>query len=339
MHKIIGLGLVTALTALAGCAAPTAEASPGDEATGSDDVVGITDLQTLERNFGLKLATAQNRGSDEALKSGACYGALIANGTGYPEFEFRRYVNGAAFWAKKGSGFNSGDERPVLCLDLHGPDHGVSLSGVALDAAIRYDLGKFKGSDAGMQKVHYEFERGAIHFSNYDVTDRERAESVQRRPHEQPFEHASTIAGRLSSITINGVTADIMFDGVSTRDVEINADTAYFVYRYAWRKSEDTGRFTIAGDAVGSFSKNVRMVGDGPGYAETWSFARGEIVYSKFGDYSDENAGRTIEEISFRAANAPEGTVPAAECSRTTPDPTGENEPPMAPPSFGCTGI
>ncbi len=331
MRTTIGLAAILAgLASLAGCAAPSGdEPAGGDEASDSQDVVGITDLAVLERSLGLTPATAQNRGN---VESGACYAALIASGPGYPVFEFRRYANGAAFWAKKGSGYNSGDQRPVLCVDVAGPNGGVSLSGVALDAVIRYDLGKLVGQDSGMQKTHLVFEHGNLHFSNYDVTEQERLASVQRRPHELPFANASTIEGRLRSVDIDGVTVKAMFDGTSTRSITMDGDVAYFIYRHAWRKGEETGRFTVADDAIGKFVKTAEVMGDGPGYAETWSFARGSVVYSKMGEFPEQGPGSTVDEISFRPTNAAPGQPPAAECSRRTID-----EQPS--PGYECTGL
>lgn len=327
----IGLAVILAsLASLAGCAAPSRDQpSSGDEASDTQDVVGITDLAVLERSLGLVPATAQNRAE---VTGGACYAALIASGPGYPVFEFRRYANGAAFWAKKGSGFNSGDQRPVLCVDLAGPNGGISLSGVALDAVIRYDLGKFVGQDSGMQKTHLMFERGNLHFSNYDVTEQERFASVQRRPHEQPFANASTIEGRLREVDIAGVTVKAMFDGTRARSITMDGDVAYFIYRHAWRKGEETGRFTVADDAIGKFKKTAEVMGDGPGYAETWSFARGNVVFSKMGEYPEQGPGSTVDEISFRPTNAAPGQPPAAECSRRTID-----EQPT--PGYECTGL
>ncbi|MFO0738888.1 MAG: hypothetical protein U0270_23515 [Labilithrix sp.] len=321
-------GLFTAM-ALAGCAA---DAPREDSATGAQDVVGITDLSPLERTLGLELATPQNPGSVEALRSGECYRALIASPTSYTTFEFRRYSNGAAFWAKKGSGYNSGDQRPVLCVDLSRPDGTVSLSGAALDAVLRYDFGKLVGQDSGMQKTHFVFERGVVHLSRYDVSEAERFDSVNKRPHEQPFEHASTISGRLSSLTIKDVTTDVMFDGVHVRDMEMNGDVAHLIYRYAWRKGEDTGRFTLGEDAVGAFSRRATMAGDGPGYAETYSFARGEVLYSQVGEILREGEGKTTETIELRLPSTPPDHAPLADCTRTT----SEAEPA---PAFGCTGI
>jgi len=336
MRNITLLGLF-ALATLAGCAAPSSDSdsdgagSPSDTATGTEDVVGITDLAILEKSLGLKLATAQRPGDANALRGGSCYRALISEGPGYPTYEFRRYENGAAFWAKKGSGPNSGDRRPVLCVDVHTPDFGggaVSLSGVALDAALRYDLGKVTGQDSGMQKTYFSFERGGLLFSNYDVEDKERVASVQKRPHELPFHQASTIGGRLMTVNINDVTVDVMFDGVSKKTVSLSGDVAYFIYRHAWRKAEDTGRFTVSEDAIGTFKKKAAMMGDGPGYAETYEFARGKVSFSRMGEQDNS----TTESISFAPLASPQDRVPPAECTRSIP----EN---AAPPFYSCTGL
>lgn len=327
MNKLAWIGLFS-VSSLVGCAAAT----PNEEsATGSSDVVGITDIATLEQSLGLQRTTPGNPGDTAALQAGACYQALIATPSWSATYEFRRYVNGAAFWAKLGSGYNSGDQRPVMCVDMHRPDGAMSLSGVALDAVLRYDLGGFKGSDSGMQKTHLEFERGAILLSNYDVTDQERIASVQKRPHELPFENASTISGRVMSIRVNGVNVNHLFGKPSIEDNEIEGSVAQLVYRYAWHKNEETGRFSLAEDAVGAFRRTATTGGDGGASSSSWDFARGVAFLNA--QWTDRGDTSGVEEtLRLQKPAATPMQAPLAECVRTT----AENQPP---PSFGCTGI
>lgn len=324
-------GLLTAVTLLAsvGCAAPT---ESEDDATIAAEIVGTTDLTTLESKLGLTVATAQNPGDLGALRAGGCYRALIGGG-GSREFEFRRYVHGAAFFRKMGSGVNTGRERPVLCLDINPPESALSLSGVGLDAVLRYDLGKITGQDAGMQKAHIVFQRGMLEFSNYDVTDAERVDSVKKRPHELPFEHASTIAGRLLQVAVKGVAvSSAMNGGTSRQEISIDGQAAYFLYRAAWRKSEDTGRFSVALDAVGAFKKTARLEGDGPGSMSTWQFTNGDVSYSAVGNFDGRAAPSSDEDLSLRAPGAMRDRAPVAQCVRSAPVDA-------PPPPFRCTGI
>ena len=93
MNKLAWIGLFS-VSSLVGCAAAT----PNEEsATGSSDVVGITDIATLEQSLGLQRTTPGNPGDTAALQAGACYQALIATPSWSATYEFRRYVNGAAF--------------------------------------------------------------------------------------------------------------------------------------------------------------------------------------------------------------------------------------------------
>lgn len=328
MNKFAWIGLLS-VTSLAGCAATPHE----EAASGSADIVGITDLSTLEQNLDLQRATPANPGDTAALQAGECYRALIATPSWQATYEFRRYANGAAFWAKLGSGYNSGDQRPVICVDLHRAEGSVSLSGAALDAVLRYDFGSFKGSDSGMGKTYLEFDRGAVLLSHYDVTDQERTASVQKRPHELPFENASTISGRILSLRIKNVKVEHMFGGEpGIEEMEMSGSVAQFIYRYAWHKNEETGRFTLAEDAIGGFTHTASDGADAGSAASSYIFARGIVTQSTQANFESQNAVTTDEQIGLSPPDPVPNRAPLAECVRTT----AQNQ---APPAFGCTGL
>lgn len=323
MKSIVTIAAGLAATiALAGCSASSS--SEEDPSASGDEVVGITDITTLERAFGLVAATQQSPGSTTALQAGACYRALASSG--YPEFEFRRYANGAAFFSKKGSGVNSGDYRPILCLDTHaGNTVSGSYGGVVLDAILRYDLGKLTSSDG----KHLAFERGAIDLE--PMADADRLAAAAKRPHEVSLEQAPSIGGSLKKITLKGVMTDVMFDGRHPMDLTVDGPTAFFFYRYAWRKAEDTGRFRIAEDALGPFKKTGELFGDGPASGQTLHFARLDGFAGMYAEETGDTYG-TQEVLQLRAPNAPQDRAPSAECMRRY----GENQ---APGAFSCTGI
>src|SRR5688572_4560820 len=88
------------LAAAGGCSATVDAPSAETE----DEIVGLTDLVTIEAALGLEKQTAAARVNPAALGSGACYKALVVNA---PEgaFKFRQYQNGASFFPTSGSGW------------------------------------------------------------------------------------------------------------------------------------------------------------------------------------------------------------------------------------------
>src|SRR4051794_15791707 len=98
---LLSLGLLVAVPACAASANGETGGPPSE-----DEVVGITDLGTLERalSFTKDAADAQGhfRRSDAALHAGPCFKRTIGSANG-ASFEVRRYTNGAAFFHKKGT--------------------------------------------------------------------------------------------------------------------------------------------------------------------------------------------------------------------------------------------
>lgn len=331
-HRRIATTTLAALaTAFAvGCAAENADETAATEG----EVVGVTDLALLEQAFDLVPASAQRPSSDAALRAGKCYGALVENGPGWPEFEFRRYANGAAFFAKRGSGYNSGDKRPVLCVDLHqGAVATHAFGGVVLDAILRYDLGRMQGGGENLTTgdAVWQFQRGVLHLKG--LPEAERIAAAQKRPHELDLEKAPSVSGSLEKITLKNVRVSNMYvEEPMMRDVELEGSTAFFTYRYAWRRAENTGVFTVARDAVGVFKGEAEIFGDGPGYGSTFHFTRGDAFRGGYYEMLEDGEGALLENISFGPPNRPADRAPLAECSRRTPD--GAETPP-----FSCTGI
>lgn len=328
-----GSAAALGVTAIVGCAAPVDEAPTAP----ADEVIGITDLATLEAKLDLRKATAAAPGSARAFEAGACYKALLGTNRGYPAYEARRYANGAAFFAKKGSGPNSSDTRPVLCVDFHQDDVALeSLSGVSLDAILRLDLGKRQGSarNTSTGDAVFSFERGVMHFKG--LPERDRLLAVTKRPHELDTGLAPSITGSLEKITLKGVEVSSFFlERPEIRDVDMRGELAFLLYRYAWRKGENSGRFTIASDAVGVFQRKADIFGDGGGYSETWRFAHGNGGYTTFSDLgADVDEPGYTESVSFWRGELDwkNGRVPLAECTR---EGVGER----APSPYRCTGL
>lgn len=299
-----------------------------------DEVVGIGDFAKVASALGLVNGAA----NATALRAGDCYKALKATPS-YPEFEFRAYANGAIFWTKKDSGTNSGDARPILCVDMHQGNAALrSLSGVALDAVFRYDLGKPLGGD---KPGVVPFERGTLHFTT--LPEAERFDAAKKRPHELDFAKPASISGALDKIALKSVTVSSIYqEQDEVRDFEMKGATAFLVFRYAWRKGEDRGAFSVATDSVGNFKKTLEAFGDGPAYGETWQFEKGDAMY---GMYFDEGRNVTAETVSWNRRpatkpTAPPTAPPLAECTREHPylqDVPEEKQPP--PTAFRCTGI
>lgn len=147
---------VGACAALAGCSAEAADDGREPEAD-VQDVVGITDLGLIEKTFGLKLDKKVNGAWSRDVTKGSCYAAYV---TGDKPAEYRRYANGAAFFAPNAQYVqDQGHQRPVLCVDLD--EAGFSLDGLGLDIAFRFGLGKAIGTDSAMGgEGGFMFERG-----------------------------------------------------------------------------------------------------------------------------------------------------------------------------------
>lgn len=278
------------LVVLAGCSS----AASSDPPSAASDIVGVDDLGTLERTFGFVKPGGAVPTAD--VTQGACYRALI---DGQEGFEFRRYANGAAYFAKLGAGVNSGDHRPVVCVDVLGDRYrAISLSGVALDAVFRYDLGTFQGADAGMMHLNVTFERGAMRFFVGYPQD-ELLPRARMRPHELDFGRAQSILGDLDEIRVSDVDVFESGKGSDKGDYRISGAAANLAFRYAWRKSEDLGIFTQPTDSTGLFSKSAVILESG----SHCTFQGGELLQED-------------DRLAFETRMNGPSDAPAAECER-----------------------
>jgi hypothetical protein len=170
--------LPTSLFALASLAT-FACAAPADETTqgGSDAVTGVTDLSALEAELGFVKDTQSAAGAwsrpDAKLTAGSCYKSTIGSADG-ASYEFRRYTKGAAFFTKLGATAESGNKRPIACVDVDADydDNGkpivLSLNGLSLDLTMRLHLGKPTGWDAGLGHLYVDYERAMAEVGDSD---------------------------------------------------------------------------------------------------------------------------------------------------------------------------
>lgn len=249
-----------------------------------------------------------------ARSAGECYQTFIDDGDPdtwtMSHYQFRRYKNGAVFFARKGSGYNSGDYRPIVCVDftLTGGRH-ISLSGAALDAALRFDLGRIIGVGNPSEGSAILFQRGQLTFK--DESQKARRENVQKRPGELAVDHVSTTQGLRDSIKVRGLYTDVVFSEPKTMDHEIPGVAANVAFRYAWRKAEDTGRFTLSSDALGAlkpFDKNTpsaMALGDGGLSATQFRMQRGSLMDASMGGYEGTDITHRISIVRPEGAQDP----------------------------------
>jgi hypothetical protein len=229
-------------------------ASPSDEAAGStdSDITGVTDLTEMESALGLSKDFKKPDGSwyrgDDKLKAGECYKKLI-DGPDGASYQFRRYSTGASFFKKQGAGAASGDERPVVCVDVDidrwngtSYDHfSDALNDFEVDSVIRYRLGAPQGSEGAAGHSYKSFIGGAINYVNYwcygDGPD------FKFDP-ASPAEVARDCMGGMS------------FPGSVG---EIDGAALLTVYQYALSKASQSDRFSSQADAVGRF---IKVTGD-----------------------------------------------------------------------------
>jgi hypothetical protein len=188
---------VASLVAISGCSAPAEETSGS-----SDDVTGVTDLSALEAELGLVKDAQSAAGTwtrpESMLKAGPCYKKTIGGPDG-ARYEVRRYTKGAAFFAKLGAGAESGDKRPIACVDVDvdkdpngdGPITNA-LDGIALDTAMRYHLGRALGDEAGLGHVWLDFDRGNVEIGDEDHYCGIFAESAVNTPGGKAYAQAIT---------------------------------------------------------------------------------------------------------------------------------------------------
>lgn len=344
MKRFTFTAFALAALSTAACSGTTAEAQNAEAS--EDSIVGITNLAEIEGALGLEAGA----GDVAKLHGGECYKTFIDDGNPdtwtMNEYEFRRYKNGAAFFAKKGSGYNSGDFRPVVCVDFVATNGSTaSLSGAALDAAIRYNLGKIKSRTGDLKYAVIDFERGSMKFLQGQPLDEQR-KAIQKRPGELPVDEVITAQGRLENVQIRGLLTDVMFAGPEVHDHDLPGVAANVAFRFAWRKAEDTGVFTIAQDSLGKLRSsaggeaNAAAFGDGPGWGHDVRMSNGTLSH---GGYGDEIEGVVIHEISIRRPGgfvppSQDSRPPLAECSQKMGwNEQTQQEYPLGP--WVCTGI
>jgi hypothetical protein len=233
-----------AVSTAVGCSSPTSEPAA---ASSDDALTSVFDLSELEQTLNLSKDSKDPTGKwyrgDDKLKAGPCYQKLIA-GTGGQDYEFRRYSEGAAFFKKQGAGFASGSDRPILCLDIDawyddGSEKGVNetleVSGIELDAVLRYRLGRPTGGDGAAGTFYSEYQYG-------DVTTHGGYCS-------EGFDAAKPEG--LSSFCFGRIQAPGMNQGDGGLQV--------LVYQYANNHAVSSNRYSMSSDPVGRF---VRMEGD-----------------------------------------------------------------------------
>lgn len=317
MNKSVGLAVVLVAAAnLVGCAAePARDAASSND----DDVVGATESLAIEKAVGLEPGDG---GDDDKLHAGACYQALVEWGSTLA-YGFRRYGNGAAYFVKEGT------DHSVVCVDrFEGKLKAHSLSGVVLDAVLRYDLGRLQKMDDvdidGTKYPRWTFERGNV--VQQTLPGDEPAESVRRAPFESFVSKAASISGRLVEINVDGVS--VLRKGTTkTSAARIDGLAAFVAYRYAHRKGEDRGVATTD-DTVGRFSKKAKLSTDPHTMENLLELQKGQLghVYDLSG-----GGGMRKETITFRASASSQ--TPLAECTRVVDLPNERF------PEFKCTGI
>jgi hypothetical protein len=234
-----------AVSTAVGCSSPTSEPAA---ASSDDALTSVMDLSEVEGMLNLSKDSKDPSGNwyrgDDKLKAGPCYQKLIA-GTGGQDYEFRRYSEGAAFFKKQGAGFASGSDRPLLCLDVDvwyddGSQKGVNetleVSGIELDAILRYRLGRPTGGDGAAGTFYSEYQYGNVttHGGYCPQTG---------------FDPNS--ADALSLFCFGDISAPGISQG--------NGGLQLMIYQYAYKHAVRGNAFSMAADPVGRF---IRMEGD-----------------------------------------------------------------------------
>lgn len=344
-----GMLLAMSIGLLAGC---SAESSPADEVA-EEDVVGVTDLTALESALGLAKDVKTKGGAysrkDAILKSGPCY--LLTRGpnaTDAKSWEFRRYTNGAAFFRKLGTAPATGDQRPVACVDLDSAEgNTLALEGFALDAALRYGLGRLEGSDGGAGHAYLTFAKGEIevrdaehHCGFYDLSTSEpsndpawkagSAEFADCRSQKGTEDQCNTYAYEACKAAFAADAAPLSVDRPKYQGnlvlgfgfADLQPQVAMVAYRFALKKAAESDAFSLTNDPIGRYVSHE-------GVSELHSITHYDHADV---DHSMENPG--VEAIRILTKGAP-GAKPAvlAECKRSIADtgvPTG---------AFTCTGL
>lgn len=237
------------LSALAVSAAACAGAEPGaggDSGSSDSDITGVTDLTEMEAALGLSKDFKNPDGSwyrgDDKLKAGACYKKLIGGPDG-ASYIFRRYSTGASFFKKLNAGAASGDERPVVCVDVdveqwdgsQSTTYTLGMNDFEVDSVIRYRLGRPGMEDGAAGSLYQQFDGGWMHYVN---------QFCYPNGAEKQFEPLSP--AELSRDCLSGA----QFPGSGG---EIDGAALLMVYQYAYNHSVPSNRFSSASDPVGRF--------------------------------------------------------------------------------------
>lgn len=269
-----------------GCAADADEVTDegvADLSGVADLGTGVADLGPFEVELGLvrdaKDAHGAFKRTDAQLKRGPCYKRLVAGGTG---FEMRRYTSGAAFFPKAPA---AADKRAIACVDLDLGNTVAELSGKTLDAAIRYQLGRARG------EIHngghfFAFEKGALQIENLEEYCANGGETSLLGKRAPGFVSASTAyqvcrsqggaEGACSKMEADAcsrvVSADLAKDSVDrpvvaaspletgaylvnlkTGTASVDPEIAAVVWKFADKRSRETGTYGFAADAAGKY--------------------------------------------------------------------------------------
>lgn len=240
---LLALGLAASTVA---CSASTS--TDGAAGSSDSDITGVTDLGEMESALGLWKDTKKPDGTwsrgDDKLKAGGCYQKTVGGADG-ASYQFRRYSNGASFFKKLGAGAASGDERPVVCVDVdidrwygnQEEQSTMALSDFEVDAVIRYRLGTPQGSEGAAGSSYDSFNGGMVHWSN-----------VLCYGEGSTYVFDSLSPGELA----HGCLSGAQFPGSGN---EIDGAALLTVYQYAYAKGTQSNRFSADGDAVGRFIK------------------------------------------------------------------------------------
>jgi len=207
----------------------------------------VMDLSELEQTLNLTKDSKDPNGNwyrgDDKLKAGPCYQKLMA-GADSASYELRRYGEGAAFFKKQGAGVASGSDRPILCLDVDawyddgttkGVNQTLEVSGIELDAVLRYRIGRPTGGDGAAGTFYSEYQYG-------DVTT---------HGGYCPEGWDAAKPEGLSTYCFGRIQAPGMNQGDGGLQV--------LVYQYANKHAVSSNRYSMSSDPVGRF---VRMEGD-----------------------------------------------------------------------------
>lgn len=342
MRRLIMIATVGFATFALGACGGAPDANEGQA---SDAVAGVSDIAGVAKSLGLEAGNPALL----RLEEGACHRALRAklksSDLPYGTFSFDSYANGAVFFDARGDA----KEQVLRCVDLHLTNgQAASLSGVSLDAALRFSLGKplrVDSSTGGASEL--VFERGALQFTSSSNAE-ELATRAMSRPTLTEIDEAPTVMGKLEQVIVSEIQTSVM-GGADVMGHAIPGWVAFFAFRFSWREHEDRGTYTLEGDRLGALLDDeahtrsvVQLSGDGPGWISRYSMQRGELIeggVSFSPDYGADFEGAE-HYVRIRRPGAASGgnDVPLAECTRTMKwdDLRGE-EVPLTP--WRCTGL